>query len=110
MKNRILISLAVIIILLVGCSSSTDVEKINTVTVIGDGEPYDVELSRDVTLPINLNDAIFIMEECYEPYNASLGEPELIDENWVFVWSPEYPNFEIKVNRNNGDVNISLFG
>ena len=110
MKNRILISLAVIIILLASCSSSTDIEKINTVTVTSGGEPYDVELSRDVTLPINLSDAIFIMEECYESYNISLGEPELIDENWVFFWSPEYPDFEIKVNRNNGDVIIVEFG
>jgi len=110
MKNRILISLAVIIILLAGCSSSTDVEKINTVTVKSDSETYDVELSRNVTLPINLNDAIFIMEECYEFYSGSLGEPELIDENWVFQWSPEYPDFEIKVNKKNGAVSIALFG
>ncbi len=110
MKNRIIISLAVIIILLASCSSSTDIEKINTVTVTSGSEPYDVELSRSVVLPINLNDAIFIMEECYEEYNASLGEPELIDENWVFYWSPEFPDFEIKVNRNNGDVIIAQFG
>ncbi len=110
MKNRILISLAVIIILLAGCSSSTDVEKIKKVTVTSGGEPYDVELSRSVVLPINLNDAIFIMEECYEPYNASLGEPELNDENWIFYWSPEVPDFQIIVNKNNGNVTISEFG
>jgi hypothetical protein len=109
-KIRIFISLVLISILLAGCDS-TDVEKIDTVTVTGyAGEPYEVELSRDVTLPINLSDAIFIMEECYEPYDSSLGEPELIDENWVFYWCPEYPDWEIKVNRNNGDVMITLFG
>lgn len=110
MKNRILISLAVIIILLAGCASSADVEKIDTVSVTNGGEPYEVELSRAVNLPISLSSAILIMEECYEFYNISLGEPELIDENWVFQWSPEYPDFEIKVNRKNGSVSIGLFG
>ena len=110
MKIRILISLVLISILIASCDS-TDVEKINTVTVTGyAAEPYEVELSRYVTLPINLSDAIFIMEECFESYNSSLGEPELIDENWVFYWSPEYPEWEIKVNRNNGAAMISLFG
>lgn len=110
MKNRILISLAVIIILLTGCSSSTDVEKINTVSVTANGLPYEVELSHSVDIPLSKSDAIFIMEECYSGYNASLGEPELIKENWVFYWSPEFPDFSIRVNRNNGDVIIALFG
>ena len=110
MKIRILISLVLISILIAGCAS-TDVEKIDTVTVTGiAAEPYDVELSHSVVIPITKSGAIFIMEECYELYNASLGDPELIDENWVFYWCPEYPVWEIKVNRNNGDVMISLFG
>jgi len=109
-KIRILISLIFVNLLIASCAS-TDIEKIDKVTVIRNGgAPYDVELSRDVILPIYLSDAIFIMEECYEFYNTSLGEPELIDENWAFYWCPEYPDWEIKVNRNNGDVMISEFG
>ncbi|MDP8267386.1 MAG: hypothetical protein P9L97_01540 [Candidatus Tenebribacter davisii] len=111
MKNRILINLAIIIILLAGCSSSTNVEKIITVTVSGlSPEPYDVELSHSVVIPITKSGAIFIMEECYGEYNSSLGEPELINENWVFNWSPEIAYFQITVNRNDGNVTISEFG
>ena len=110
MKIRILLSLALISLLIAGCTS-TDVEKISTVTVSGiSPERYDVELSHSVVIPITKYGAIFIMEECYESYNSSLGEPELIDENWVFYWSPQFPDFEIKVNRNNGDVMITQFG
>ncbi|MDP8242337.1 MAG: hypothetical protein P9M09_04855 [Candidatus Celaenobacter antarcticus] len=110
MKIRILISLVLMSILIAGCDS-TDVEKISSVTVYGmSPEPYELELSHSVIIPITKSSAIFIMEECYEDYSISLGEPELIDENWVFFWSPEYPDFEIKVNRNNGDVSISEFG
>ena len=109
MKIRLVNFLVLLSILIISCTS-TEVEKIDIVTVTKGGEPYNVELSRYVILPINLSDAIFIMEECYESYNTSLGEPELTDENWVFYWCPEYPDWEIKVNRNNGDVMISEFG
>ena len=111
MKIRILISLVLMSILFTSCSSSTDVEKISSVTVSGLSlDPYDVELSHSVVIPITKSSAIFIMEECYESYNISLGEPELIDENWVFNCTPEVPNFQIIVSRNNGNVTISEFG
>jgi hypothetical protein len=110
MKFRIMIILVITSILILSCTS-TDVEKIDSVTVQGlSPEPYTVTLTHSVEIPISKSGAQFIMEECYEEYNSSLGEPELTDDNWEFYWSPEYPDYEIKVNRNNGDVTITQFG
>ncbi len=109
MKIRILIYLAVLLLLITACNSaSTDVEKISTVTVTEGGVLYDLELSRSVALPINLADAIFIMEECN--CDTSIGYPVLNDENWVLYCCPEYPVWDNRVNRNNGNVSISEFG
>lgn len=110
MKLSICISFVAVSILIT-CCNYTKVEKISTVTVSGSNtEPYNVELSHSVLIPITKSGAIFIMEECYERYNSSLGEPELIDEMWVFYWSPEFPDFRISVNRNDGYVLIEQFG
>ncbi|MDA3813236.1 MAG: hypothetical protein PF570_03175 [Candidatus Cloacimonetes bacterium] len=111
MKVRLIIILVLLSTLILSCTS-TDVEKISivTVTLLNGGEPQEVELSHSVEVPITKSGAIFIMDECCEGYNSSLGDPELIEENWEFYWSPEYPDFEIKVNRNNGNVEITHFG
>jgi hypothetical protein len=109
MKIRIVCFLVLLSALVISCTS-TEVEKISTVTVTESGNSYEVELSHSVVVPITKASAIFIMEECCEEYNSSLGEPELIDENWLFYWNPEFPDFEIKVNKNNGHVEISHFG
>lgn len=109
MKIRILIALILVSLIIVSCSS-TDHEKIGIVTVINVDPPYEVELSREVILPIILNGAILVMEECYEYYDSSLGEPELIDGYWEFYWCPEYPDWGITVERINGNVRIYEFG
>ncbi|MDP8269244.1 MAG: hypothetical protein P9L97_11005 [Candidatus Tenebribacter davisii] len=109
MKIRLVCFLVILSVLIVSCSS-TDVEKISFVTVNQGDDPYEVELSHSVVIPITKSGAIFIMEECLEEYNSAMGDPELIDEFWVFSWSPEYPVFEIKVKRSDGDVFITLFG
>ena len=110
MKTIILLSLVSISLIFTGCTS-TGLERISTVTVYGDGSgTHEVELSRPVTLPINLSDAVLIMEECYEPYDISLGLPELFDEYWVFIYCFEYPDWGIRVNKNNGNVYIDYFG
>ena len=110
MKTTILLSLVLICLIFAGCTS-TGLERISIVTVYGDGTgTHEVELSRPVTLPINLSDAVLIMKECYEPYDISLGLPELFDEYWVFICCPEYPDWGIRVNKNNGNVFIDYFG
>ena len=109
MKLRNFIIISLISLVVISCTS-TEVERISSVTVDSGGESYVVELSHSVEIPISKSSAMFIMEECYEGYNSSLGEPELIDDNWEFYWGPEFPDFEIKVNRNNGDVTITQFG
>ena len=110
MKLKIIFSLVLISLIIAGCTS-TGLERISIVTVYGDvSGTHDVELSRPVTLPINITDAVLIMEECYEPYDISLGLPELFDEYWGFIYCPEYPDWGIRVNKNNGNVFIDYFG
>jgi len=111
MKVNVKVGLLLLAILLFGCNS-TNHEKISIVHVTGNGsEPHDVVLSRSVIIPIsNVYDAMFIMEECLPEYHSSLGEPTLNGEIWYFFWGPEYPDWEISVDRNTGDVIIGLFG
>ena len=111
MKIRVLVILVLLSSIIISCTS-TDVEKISTVTVtsIPTGESYEVELTHSVIIPLTKSGAIFIMEECYAGYNSSLGEPELIDENWVFNCCDEILYYKITVNRNDGNVTITEFG
>jgi len=110
MKFSFLIGLIMIGLLMTGCDS-TNLGKIYEVYVTGDGcEPHYVELSHSVTLPISLSEAMFIMPQCWELYNSSLGEPAFNDGVWYFFWGPQYPDWDISVDSNTGDVVIGMFG
>jgi hypothetical protein len=110
MKNYMLIGLIAIVLFMISCDS-TNLGKIFEVQVSGDGvEPHFVELTHSVTLPISLSEAMFIMPQCWEEYNASLGEPVFNDGVWYFFWGPQYPDWEISVDSDTGDVVIGMFG
>ena len=96
-------------ILFVSCSD--DSVTIDHVTVNPGENSYTVELSHDVYIPISFADAMFIMEECYEPYDSSLGEPELIDGWWEYFHYPEgFADWKVRVDRANAYVTIEEFG
>ena len=108
---RVLVILVVLSSIIVGCTS-TDVEKITsvTVTLIPQSESYEVELSHSVVIPLTQSGASFVMEECYAGYNSSNDDPELIDEYWVYNCCDEILYYKITVNRNDGEVTIEEFG
>jgi len=64
-------------------------------------------LSRPVTFPLNETDAYLISTEsdC-----LCDGQLTLQDGYWIFYCCDEYPDCEIRINQNNGEVFCSHFG
>ncbi|MDA3884338.1 MAG: hypothetical protein PF638_01970 [Candidatus Delongbacteria bacterium] len=96
-------------LLFVGCSEDPD--PISQVTVNAGAKPYTVVLSHDVYLPLGFDDAVFVMEECYEPYDTCYGFPVLKDGIWEFLFEPGgIADWKVSIDKDNAYVTIEEYG
>lgn len=110
MKFKVITYLILITTLLfIGCSE--DPESISEVTVDAGKDPYTVKLSHDVDLPLGFEDAVFVMEECYEPYDTCYGFPAMKDGIWEFLFEPGgIADWKISIDKDDAYVTIEEYG
>ncbi len=112
MKNKIFSILLIVSFFLIlnGCSngnSSTDKLSKIYLSESWNDEIIEINLSRPLTLPLNKEDPSLIRDEsgC-----TCTGELKLVDDVWIIDCCLDYPDCEIKIDVNTGEVMCNYFG
>lgn len=121
MKTKFLFILIFLFTIFWGCDdTSTEpdpveermVDKVEVTQIWTETLIDSVQLSREVMIPVNLVDAVFILEECYAAYDESSGVPILTNRKWVYsnidyVNGQQFINYYLVVGQNTADVTIT---
>lgn len=98
------------VLLLFSCGDDNNTETTISKVYVKESwsdEINEVDLSIPVTLPLNREDAELINEECGCSCSGTLRR---VDDEWVLDCCPEFPDCEIQIDVNTGEVTCDYFG